>query len=280
MKTIRFLNKQLPAIGMGTWYMGEGQKPYEQELQALQKGLEHGIRLIDTAEMYGEGLAEKLVGEAIKPFDREQLKIVTKVYPWNATKDGTRKSLEKSLRRLSTDYIDLYLLHWREDVPLVESVEALQQLKYEGKIMAWGVSNFDVADLQELQMISNECATNQVLYHLGSRGIEFELKPMMDNIHMPLMAYSPLGHGDTLRTNFATNPVLQQIAVEHAATIQQILLAWTTSNKNTIAIPKASSVNHMLANIDALSIKLTAQNIHDLNEAYPAPKYKTALDEL
>ena len=280
MKTIRFLNSQIPAIGMGTGYMGEGQKPYEHELHALQSGIERGIRLIDTAEMYGEGLAEKLVGEAIKTFDREQLKIVSKVYPWNATKDGTRKSLENSLRRLGTDYVDLYLLHWREDVPLVESVEALQQLKYEGKINAWGVSNFDIADLQELQTTSNECATNQVLYHLGSRGIEFALKPMMDALKIPLMAYSPLGHGDTLRTNFATNPVLQQIADDHGATIQQVLLAWVISNTNTMAIPKASSVKHMLANIDALAINLTDQNIHDLNEAYPAPKYKTPLDEL
>lgn len=280
MKTIQFLNSDIPAIGMGTWYMGEGKQPYEQELYALRTGIEHGIQLIDTAEMYGEGLAEKLVGEAIKPFDREQLKIVTKVYPWNATKDGTRKSLEMSLRRLGTDFIDLYLLHWREDVSLRETIEALQLLKDEGKIKAWGVSNFDVADLQELQTISNECTTNQVLYHLGSRGIEFALKPMMDALHMPLMAYSPLGHGDTLRTNFATNSVLQQIAAEHDATIQQILLAWVTSNTNTITIPKASSMKHMLANIDALSINLTDQNRHDLNEAYPAPTYKTPLDEL
>lgn len=146
MKMIRFLNDNIPKIGIGTWYMGEGKKTYAQEVSALQTGIEHGIRLIDTAEMYGEGLAEKLVGEAIKPFNREDLKLVTKVYPWNATKNGTRNSLENSLRRLGTEYVDLYLLHWREKVPLVESVEALQQLKDEGKIKAWGVSNFDVAD--------------------------------------------------------------------------------------------------------------------------------------
>ena len=280
MITIQFLNDTIPVTGMGTWFMGEGHQPFEQELHTLQTGIDRGIRLIDTAEMYGEGLAEKLVGEAIKPFDREKLKIVTKVYPWNATKDGTRNSLENSLRRLGTDYVDLYLLHWRQDVPLVESVEALQQLKDEGKIKAWGVSNFDLVDLQELQTISNECATNQVLYHLGSRGIEFALKPMMDALKMPLMAYSPLGHGDTLRTNFATNPVLQQIADEHGATVQQILLAWVICNTNTMAIPKASSVKHMLANIDSLAINLTEQNLHELNKYYPAPKYKTPLDEL
>ena len=150
MKQMKFLHKEIPAIGMGTWYMGEGQKPYQEELHALRTGIEGGIQLIDTAEMYGEGLAEKLVGEAISYYEREQLTIVSKVYPWNATKNQTKVSLENSLRRLHTDYLDLYLLHWREDVPLQESIEALMLLKEEGKIKHWGVSNFDVADLEEL----------------------------------------------------------------------------------------------------------------------------------
>lgn len=280
MKAIQLINPSISPIGMGTWYMGEGRKPYEQELSAIRYGVENGIHLIDTAEMYGEGLAEKLVGDAISYYEREQLTIVSKVYPWNATKTGTRNSLESSLRRLQTDYLDLYLLHWREDIPLAESIEALIQLQEEGKIKQWGVSNFDVADLEELCAISADCATNQVLYHLGSRGIEFALKPMMDALQMPLMAYSPLGHGDTLKTNFSKNPILQQIAEEHGATIQQILLAWVTAQPNTIAIPKASSITHMKQNIEALSIQLSAQNLRDLNKAYPSPGYKTPLDEL
>lgn len=280
MKKMMFLHKEIPNIGMGTWYMGEGQKPYKEELHALRTGIEGGIQLIDTAEMYGEGLAEKLVGDAISYYEREQITIVSKVYPWNATKNQTKVSLENSLRRLNTDYLDLYLLHWREDVPLQESIEALMQLKGEGKINHWGVSNFDVEDLKELQKISLDCATNQVLYHLGSRGIEYALKPLMDAQNMPLMAYSPLGHGDTLRTNFAQNETLNRIAAQHSATIQQVLLAWVISHENTLAIPKASSERNMRLNLEATSLQLTADDILALERAYPAPTSKIPLEEL
>lgn len=280
MKRIKFLQKEIPAMGMGTWFMGEGKKPYNEELHALRTGIEGGIQLIDTAEMYGEGLAEKLVGDAISYYDREQLTIVSKVYPWNATKSQTKVSLKNSLRRLKTDYLDLYLLHWREDVPLQESIEALMQLQEEGLIKHWGVSNFDVADLEELQQISMDWATNQVLYHLGSRGIEFALKPMMDAQKLPLMAYSPLGHGDTLRTNFAQNETLRQIAKQHNVTIHQVLLAWVISHKHTLAIPKASSEMNIRLNIEAASLELSQEDIELLERAYPAPTFKIPLDEL
>jgi diketogulonate reductase-like aldo/keto reductase len=280
MSNIIFLNKEMPTIGMGTWYMGEGQKPYKEELHALRTGIEGGIQLIDTAEMYGEGLAEKLVGDAISYYEREQLTIVSKVYPWNATKNQTKVSLENSLHRLNTDYLDLYLLHWREDVPLQESIEALMQLQDEGKIKHWGVSNFDVADMKELQQISEDCATNQVLYHLGSRGIEYALKPLMDAQQMPLMAYSPLGHGDTLRTNFAQNKTLNHIAQKHGATIHQVLLAWVISHNNMLAIPKASSERNMRLNLEAALLQLTTDDIVALERAYPAPTSKIPLDEL
>ena len=280
MKKMTFLQREMPAIGMGTWYMGEGQKPYQEELHALRTGIEEGIQLIDTAEMYGEGLAEKLVGDAISYYEREQLTIVSKVYPWNATKNQTKVSLENSLHRLNTDYLDLYLLHWREDVPLQESIEALMQLQDEGKIKHWGVSNFDVADMKELQKISEDCATNQVLYHLGSRGIEYALKPLMNAQNMPLMAYSPLGHGDTLRTNFAQNETLHHIAQKHGATIQQVLLAWVISHENTLAIPKASSETNMRLNIEAAAFKFTSEDLEALERDYPAPTTKIPLDEL
>ena len=280
MKKMRFLNRTMPKIGMGTWYMGEGKSPYVDELRSLRTGIEQGIQLIDTAEMYGEGLAEQLVGDAISHYSREQLTIVSKVYPWNATKDQMQISLENSLRRLKTDYLDLYLLHWREDVPLEQSVEALERLRDQGKIRSWGVSNYDVADMEELQLITNECATNQVLYHLGSRGVEFGLKPLMDELNMPLMAYSPLGHGEHAKHLFQQHPVILDIAKKYEVTIQQVLLAWVVAQEHVMAIPKASSSKHMKANLLAAQLTFEKEDLQKLNEAFPAPSKKVPLDEL
>lgn len=280
MKKMRFLNRTMPKIGMGTWYMGEGKSPYVDELSSLRTGIEQGIQLIDTAEMYGEGLAEQLVGDAISHYSREQLTIVSKVYPWNATKDQMQISLENSLRRLKTDYLDLYLLHWREDVPLEQSVEALERLRDQGKIRSWGVSNYDVADMEELQLITNECATNQVLYHLGSRGVEFGLKPLMDELNMPLMAYSPLGHGEHAKHLFQQHPVILDIAKKYEVTIQQVLLAWVVAQEHVMAIPKASSSKHMKANLLAAQLTFEKEDLQKLNEAFPAPSKKVPLDEL
>jgi diketogulonate reductase-like aldo/keto reductase len=280
MKKMRFLNRTMPKIGMGTWYMGEGKSPYVDELSSLRTGIEQGIQLIDTAEMYGEGLAEQLVGDAISHYSREQLTIVSKVYPWNATKDQMQISLENSLRRLKTDYLDLYLLHWREDVPLEQSVEALERLRDQGKIRSWGVSNYDVADIEELQLITNECATNQVLYHLGSRGVEFGLKPLMDELNMPLMAYSPLGHGEHAKHLFQQHPVILDIAKKYEVTIQQVLLAWVVAQEHVMAIPKASSSKHMKANLLAAQLTFEKEDLQKLNEAFPAPSKKVPLDEL
>jgi diketogulonate reductase-like aldo/keto reductase len=280
MKEMRFLNRPMPKIGMGTWYMGEGKSPYVDELSSLRTGIEQGIQLIDTAEMYGEGLAEQLVGDAISHYSREQLTIVSKVYPWNATKDKMQISLENSLRRLKTDYLDLYLLHWREDVPLGHSVEALERLRDQGKIQSWGVSNYDVADMEELQLITNECATNQVLYHLGSRGVEFGLKPLMDELNMPLMAYSPLGHGEHAKHLFQQHPVILDIAKKYEVTIQQVLLAWVVAQEHVMAIPKASSSKHMKANLLAAQMTFEKEDLQKLNEAFPAPSKKIPLDEL
>ncbi len=272
--------KKVPAIGMGTWYMGEDPDKRSQEIKALQTGIEHGLTLIDTAEMYGEGLSEELVGEAIKPYDRSQLTLVTKVYPWNASGDKMRLSLEHSLRRLQTDYVDLYLLHWREDTPLEETIEMFEQLKAEGKLRAWGVSNFDAADMKELEAISTNCATNQVLYNMSNRGIEFDLLPWMRERQMPLMAYTPLGHGDTLKANFTKNPILLEIAAQHKCSVYQILLAWCIRAGDVIAVPKSGNPEHVKANVKALEIKLNDEELNLIEAIFPRPLQKTPLEVL
>lgn len=272
--------KEVPAIGMGTWYMGEEPDKRSQEIKALQTGIESGLTLIDTAEMYGDGLAEELVGEAIKPYDRSQLTLVTKVYPWNASGDKMRLSLEHSLRRLQTDYVDLYLLHWREDTPLEETIEMFEQLKAEGKLRAWGVSNFDAADMAELETISANCATNQVLYNMSNRGIEFDLLPWMRERQMPLMAYTPLGHGDTLKANFTKNPILLEIAAQHKCSVYQILLAWCIRAGDVITVPKSGNPEHVKANARALEIKLNDEELNLIEAIFPRPIQKTPLEVL
>ena len=193
-KTIKFSdNITLPAIGQGTWYMGENAGLRKQEVEALQSGLDQGLKLIDTAEMYAEGGAEEVVGEALLG-RRESAWLVSKVYPWNAGSPDAIEACERSLRRLRTDYLDLYLLHWRGNVPLEETIRAMETLRRDGKIRQWGVSNFDSEDLMELlsEEGGNACAANQVLYHLASRGIEYDLLPDCQQRHIPVMAYCPL----------------------------------------------------------------------------------------
>ncbi|MGL6249926.1 MAG: aldo/keto reductase, partial [Billgrantia desiderata] len=191
---------ELPAIGQGTWYMGEGLAPRSDEVRALQQGLELGLTLIDTAEMYADGGAEEVVGEALAG-RRDQAFLVSKVYPWNAGRDSAIGACERSLRRLGTDHLDLYLLHWPGSIPLAETLEAFERLREQGKIRRFGVSNFDVEELDSLVALpgGGECAVNQVLYHLGSRGIEHALRPRMQRLGMPLMAYCPLAQAGQLR---------------------------------------------------------------------------------
>lgn len=271
---------KVPAIGMGTWYMGEDPDQRTAEIKALQTGIEHGLRLIDTAEMYGEGLAEQLIGEAIKPFSREELTLVTKVYPWNASREKMRSSLEHSLRRLQTDYVDMYLLHWRDDIPLAETVETFEQLKAEGKLLAWGVSNFDVADMKELEKITTNCATNQVLYNMSSRGTEYDLQPWMRERNMPMMAYTPLGHGDTLKANFTKNPILLEMASHHSCSVFQLLLSWCIRSGDVIAIPKSGNPEHVKANMKALDITLSEEELNLVDAIFPKPAQKVPLAEL
>ncbi|EOT8834040.1 aldo/keto reductase [Escherichia fergusonii] len=269
----------LPAMGQGTWYMGEDAGKRKEEVAALRAGIELGLTLIDTAEMYADGGAEKVVGEALTGL-RDNVFLVSKVYPWNAGGKKAIAACENSLRRLNTEYLDLYLLHWSGSFTFEETVDAMEMLIAQGKIRRWGVSNLDYADMQALWQITGgkQCATNQVLYHLGSRGIEYDLLPWCQQQHMPVMAYSPLAQAGRLRNGLFHHPVVIDIAHRHNATAAQILLAWVISHQGVMAIPKAATVDHVKQNAAALDLALSSEELALLDKAFPAPKGKTALD--
>lgn len=270
----------LPAIGQGTWYMGENDRKRSKEVDALRAGIDAGLRLIDTAEMYADGGAEEVVGAALHGGLRDKIYLVSKVYPWNAGGEKAIAACEASLRRLKTDYLDLYLLHWRGNFSLAETVEVMETLMAQGKIRRWGVSNLDYADMQELWQVQGgkACATDQVLYHLGSRGIEYDLLPWCQQQQMPVMAYCPLAQAGRLRDGLLNNSTVMDIAHAHNATAAQILLAWVISHKGVMAIPKAATVAHAQENAAALNIALSAEDLMRLNNAFPAPGRKTPLD--
>ena len=263
----------VPVLGQGTWKMGERRDRFAQEVAALRLGIEVGMTLIDTAEMYASGGAEEVVAEAIAG-RRDGAFLVSKVLPSNATRAAPIRACEASLRRLGTDRIDLYLLHWREDVPLAETVDAFEALKASGKIGDWGVSNFDVGDLEELMTLpaGKAVAANQVLYHPGSRGIDFDLLPWQRRHGIPVMAYSPLGEGE-----LAGDSHLRAVAERHGVTAAQVALAWALRRDGVIAIPKASREDHVRANRAAADIRLTAQDLADIDAAFPPPKRKQRL---
>lgn len=279
-KTIAFDDRtRLPAIGQGTWYMGEEAARRGEEVAALQAGLDAGLTLIDTAEMYAEGGAEEVVGEALRG-RRDSAFIVSKVYPWHAGEVDAVEACERSLRRLDTDRLDLYLLHWRGNVPLEETIRAMETLQQQGKILRWGVSNFDVDDLQELlsEPGGARCATNQVLYHLASRGIEFDLLPECQQRQMPVMAYCPLAQAGRLRQALFADLTLLEIAQQKGISVAQLLLAWVIRKEGVMAIPKASSQAHVNENAAALHIRLNDDELARINKAFPPPQRKMALD--
>lgn len=271
---------KVPAIGQGTWFLGEDRGYFEEEKDALTAGVKAGMTLIDTAEMYGEGKAEELIGKTIAGMDRSKLFLVSKVYPHNAGRRNIFKSCMASMKRMGTDYLDLYLLHWRGGVPLEETVACMEQLKKEGKIRRWGVSNFDTDDMEELWSVPNgkNCAVNQVLYHVASRGIEYDLLPWMREHHVPLMAYCPLAQGGDLRRGLFENPVLREIAKGHGASVAQVLLAFVVRDGNTIAIPRASQERHTLDNAAADKLVLTEEELRMIDKVFPAPTSKVYLD--
>ena len=284
MKTILLSDGELvPVLGQGTWRMGENRRTHPEEVAALRLGIELGMTLVDTAEMYGEGGAEKVVADAIED-QRDRVFVVTKVYPHNASRAELPKACERSLKRLRIDTIDLYLLHWRErNTQLAETVEAFEKLRTAGKIKRWGVSNFDVEDMQELWSVENgtNCAANQVLYNLQDREIEFDLLLLFHQqstirFQPVLMAYSPVGHGRGL----LENATLKKIATRHDATTSQIALAWVVRHPGVIAIPKASNEKHVRENARSIGIELTSQDFAELDQEFPPPRSRKSLPML
>lgn len=267
---------EVPVLGQGTWQMAEAADRRAEEIAALRAGLDLGLTVIDTAEMYADGAAETLVGEAIAG-RRDDVFLVSKVLPENATARGTIAACERSLRRLGTDHLDLYLLHWRGEVPLVETLAAFVTLTIAGKIRSWGVSNFDVDDLAELGRISGAAGvqTNQVLYNPTRRGIEWDLLPQARGRRLPIMAYSPIEQGRLLG-----HPVLARLADRHDATPAQIALAWVLHQDNVFAVVKAGTVAHVRENHDALAIRLTAADRSEIDAAFPPPAERTPLETL
>jgi diketogulonate reductase-like aldo/keto reductase len=269
--------ERIPALGLGTWYMGEDAGRRQAELASLRRGLELGLRLVDTAEMYGDGSAEELVGEAIAG-RRDDVFLVSKVLPSNASRAGTIAACERSLRRLRTDRIDLYLLHWRGSVPLEDTVGAFHALVEAGKVRHWGVSNLDVEDLEELSRVAPEgpgAQVDQVLYNLGRRGIEHDLLPWCRARRVPVMAYSPIEQGRLLRKR-----ALRKVADRHGATPAQVALAWVLRDGGVCAIPKAGTPAHVDENRAALELRLGAQDLAELDAAFPPPSGKVPLEML
>lgn len=258
----------VPALGLGTWHMGESARSEAAEIRALMAGIDLGFRLIDTAEMYGEGGAERVVGAAIAG-RRDAVFLVSKVYPHNASRKGAVAACERSLERLGVDCIDLYLLHWRGGVPLAETLEAFERLKADGKIRHWGVSNFDPDDMVELRGLAagGACATNQVLYHLGERGIEWDLLPQSQAQGLPVMAYSPLGQGRILG-----RAALKQVAGRHRVSPATAALAWVLRQPGVIAIPKTSDLAHLRDIRAAAELRLEEEDLALLDNAFPPPE--------
>ncbi|MFF5210202.1 aldo/keto reductase [Streptosporangium sp. NPDC000396] len=262
------------ALGMGTWHMGEIPSFRQEEIAALRLGLKLGVTLIDTAEMYGFGKTEELVGEAITGH-RDQVFLISKVMPQHATFDGTISACEGSLRRLGTDRIDLYMLHWRESVPLEVTLAAFEELVQQGKIRSWGVSNFDVPDMEELATLPGGKAvqTDQVLYNLMRRGIEYDLLPWCRERDVPIMAYMPIEQGRML-----TNGTLIDVAIRHDATPAQVALAWVIRHGDVIVIPTEGKREHIEQDRAALSLQLTAEDLNMLDATFPPPLGKRPLE--
>jgi diketogulonate reductase-like aldo/keto reductase len=276
-RTTRFPSGDaVPVLGQGTWHLAENATRHADEVMALRLGIDLGMTLVDTAEMYANGGAEELVGEAIDG-RRDDVFLVSKVLPHHATLRGTVSACNASLRRLRTDRLDLYLLHWRGPVPLDETLEAFAALARAGKIRRWGVSNFDPSDMEELVSLpgGRDVATDQVLYNLARRGIEWDLMPWCHAAGIPIMAYSPIEQGRLLG-----DPTLDEVAARHRATPAQVALAWVLRHRDVIAIPRASNPQHVRENRAAADLRLTREDLADLERAFPAPAGPRPLEVL
>lgn len=276
-KTVRLPSgEQIPALGQGTWEMGENSRVRGEEIKALQTGVDSGLTLIDTAEMYGDGDSEKLIAEALGD-RREELFIVSKVYPHNGSETGVKAACERSLKRLQTDRIDLYLLHWRGGEDLEGVIAGFESLRAAGKIRHWGVSNFDTDDMIELFALENgnRCAANQILYNVARRGPEFDLLPWMRERSVPAMAYSPVDH-----LRLPKQSILNDIAAARGVSPMQIALAWVLRQPEVIAIPKASTIEHVVENAAARDITLSEEELSQIDAQFKPPKSKRPLEML
>lgn len=267
---------QVPVLGQGTWNMGDSASDRAAEIEALRTGIELGMTVIDTAEMYGDGRSEILVGEAISGW-RDKIFLISKVLPFHASREKMQRACENSLKRLNTDYLDLYLLHWKGRIPWKETVKGMLALQQAGKIRYWGVSNLDVRDMQQIYAVEGgaSCAANEVLYNLTRRGIEFDLLPWCRKQQLPVIAYSPIEQGRLLQ-----QPAVMKIAAEHSVTPAQVALAWVLRKPGVLAIPKAATAEHVRQNYESLSLQLTPENWKELDRAFPPPVRKQPLEML
>ena len=275
-------------LGQGTWQMGEDDEKLQREVDGLKHGIEIGIDLIDTAEMYADGKAENIVGNAIKEFDREKVYLLSKVYPENANRHRIYSSVQRSLKLMNADYLDMYLLHWREDADLAEVVYCMEDLKDKGYIKRWGVSNFDVEDMEDLWKVTDgkNCAINQVLYNLGSRGIEYDLMPWQREHGVPFIAYGPVGQAGAQVTQDGVSKAalmgdknVNAVAKRHNASVVQILLAFVLKEKDMVAIPKAVGFDHIDENAAALALSLTEEDLEQLSASFPALTKKILMEK-
>ncbi|MCE6073705.1 aldo/keto reductase [Agrobacterium vitis] len=266
----------LPALGLGTWMMGEASDAATDEIAAVNHALDLGMTVIDTAEIYADGGSEHIIGQALKS-RRDEAYLVSKVAPWNASRDGTISACEASLKRLDTDCLDLYLLHWRGEHPLTDTVDAFETLKRQGKIKAWGVSNFDVDDMEELFAVENgaNCQANQILYNLSRRGVEYDLLPWCQERGLAIMAYSPIEQGRLLR-----HPELIHVAKANQATPAQVALAFLLERDNVLPIPKTTATTRIEENRGSVDLELTEDDLARLDAAFPPPQRKQPLEML
>ncbi|MBI0580656.1 aldo/keto reductase [Neobacillus cucumis] len=279
MKLVDIAGRKVSPLGIGTWNIGNDVQKEKMEVDAISLGLNEGIQVIDTAEMYGDGKSELLVGKTIKSFPRENLFLISKVLPENASRDKLPKSLDQTLMRLQVDQIDLYLLHWQGSVPIEETVMAMEEMKKIGKIKSWGVSNFDTNDLKKLFELpfGKNCTANQVKYNVADRGIEYDLIPFMKKNNLPLIAYSPILKGNLSDLDHKKKAILNEIADHHQASIFQILLAWTIRDGNTISIPKSGNSQHMKENADSVNITLNEFELSKIDSVFSKPQSKQRL---
>ncbi|MCR1871617.1 aldo/keto reductase [Mammaliicoccus lentus] len=276
---VNIKDMSIEPIGLGTWKMGDDSNNHQDEIDAIQFAINQGANVIDTAEMYGDGASEELIGEAIQSYDREKLYIISKVHPENASRDKVLTSIDNSLKRLRTDYIDLYLLHWKSQYPLEETISAFEEAKNLGKIKECGVSNFDTSDMKHLLSLPNghKCVANQVRYNVGDRGIEYDLKPFMRENNIALISYAPIARGDKLGKNLTKSPVLLELSRKYEVDVFQILLAWNIRDGHTLAIPKSSNKLHIENNMGASNIHLTEEDIQKIDSEFPPPTTKEPL---